>query len=349
MNDRTDPADERGRISRRTILRNVAWAGAATAVGGVALTACGDDSGGFTTDAKPKPASEATKAANKKVRDSLPFANRDDFADASRGLVKRPDTLIIKTADGRIAWDMESYKKFINDDAESPDTVNPSLWRNAKLNMHYGLYKVTDRIYQVRGYDLSNISFIQGDLEWIVFDPLVSTETAKAALDLINAELGARPVTAVIISHPHTDHYGGIRGVVSQADVDAGKARIVVPQGFLEHAVSENVIAGNVMSRRAVYMYGALLPRGPQGGVNAGLGQTLSNGHGQPDAADRGDLHDRHRADDRRRADGVPDDAGHRGAGGDEYLLPPVQGHVDGGEHHQHDAQHPHPARGAGP
>src|SRR5262245_45199172 len=144
--------------------------------------------------------------------------------------------------------------------------------------MEYGLFKVADRIYQVRGYDLSNITFIKGNTGWIVYDTLISPETAKAALDLANQKLGARPILAVIHSHSHVDHYGGVRGIISQADVDSGKVKVIAPQAFVEDAVSENVIAGNAMGRRAVFMYGALLPRNPQGGVNGGLGMTVSTG-----------------------------------------------------------------------
>jgi len=225
-----------------------------------------------------KPATAATKAANAKVLATLPFADKQDFEDAQRGLVARPETLTIKDAQGNVVWDLESYKKFIGLDTPAPDTVNPSLWRNAQLNLQYGLFKVTDEIYQVRGYDLSNITFVRGKTGWIVFDPLVSVETARAAYDLVTANLGKRPVLAVVYSHSHIDHYGGVRGVVDEADVKAGKVRILAPEGFLEHAISENVIAGNAMSRRAIFMYGSLLPRGPQGGVNAGLGQTTSRG-----------------------------------------------------------------------
>lgn len=227
---------------------------------------------------EPKPATEATKAANEAVLKSLPFGNKSDFEDAERGLIARPEHLTIKNDKGTLVWDLEQYKTYIGDDKPAPDTVNPSLWRNAQLNMHYGLYKVTDRIYQVRGYDLSNITFIQGDTGWIVLDPLISTETAKAAYDLVTENLGKKPIHAVIYSHSHTDHYGGVRGIVDEADVKSGKIKIIAPEGFTEHAISENVIAGNAMSRRAIYMYGALLPRNPEGGVNAGLGQTTSTG-----------------------------------------------------------------------
>ena len=230
------------------------------------------------TAVAPKPATESTRAAQAAVLGQLPFTDRRDFDDAQRGLLARPEALTIRDAQGRVVWDMQSYQSFIGLDRAPPDTVNPSLWRNAQLNMQYGLYKVADRIYQVRGYDLSNITFVQGDTGWIVFDPLISPETARAAYDLVTAGLGRRPIVAVIYSHSHVDHYGGVRGIVDEADVRAGRIPVLASEGFLEHAISENVIAGNAMARRAVYMYGAMLPRGPQGGVNAGLGQTVSTG-----------------------------------------------------------------------
>jgi len=226
----------------------------------------------------PKPATAATKAANAQVKASLPFQDRRDFENASRGFIAAPATLTIPGDKGGVAWDLESYKKFITETAPAPDTVNPSLWRNAQLNMKYGLFKVSDRIYQVRGYDLSNITFVQGDTGWIVFDPLISAEPARAALALVTEKLGARPVLAVVYSHSHIDHYGGVAGVVNPADVAAGRVKIIAPEGFTEHAVAENVIAGNAMSRRAIFMYGALLPRNATGGVNGGLGQTTSSG-----------------------------------------------------------------------
>jgi alkyl sulfatase BDS1-like metallo-beta-lactamase superfamily hydrolase len=227
---------------------------------------------------EPKPASAATNAANKKLLESLPFSDRQDLEDAQRGLIDAPATLTIKNEKGAVVWDLESYKQYIALDKDAPDTVNPSLWRNAQLNMQYGLFKVTDRIYQVRGFDLSNITFVQGNTGWIVGDPLISAETAKAAYELVTKNLGKKPVVAVIYSHSHLDHYGGVRGLVDEADVKAGKVKIIAPEGFLDESVSENVIAGNAMARRAIYMYGALLPRNPQGGVNGGLGQTISTG-----------------------------------------------------------------------
>lgn len=225
-----------------------------------------------------KPATGATKAANEAVLKALPFNDTSDFEDAQRGFIAKPDTLTIMGPAGAPAWDLESYKQYIGLDKAAPDTINPSLYRNAQLNMLHGLFKVTDRIYQVRGYDLSNITFIQGDTGWIVFDPLISTETAKAAYDLVSKNLGERPIVALIYSHSHIDHYGGARGLGSDADFASGKIKVLAPEGFSEHAISENVIAGNAMSRRAIYMYGALLPRNARGGVNGGLGQTSSAG-----------------------------------------------------------------------
>ncbi|QXC32325.1 alkyl/aryl-sulfatase [Aeromonas sp. FDAARGOS 1407] len=227
----------------------------------------------------PKPATEFTIQANQNVLHTLPFNDKQDFEDARRGFIAKPDTLTIKDDKGNVVWDLEQYKTYIGLDKTAPDTVNPSLWRNAQLNMEYGLFKVTDKIYQIRGFDLSNITFIQGDKGWIVFDPLISPQTAKAALAFINKTLGERPVSAVVYSHSHVDHYGGAAGLFnSQDEVKKNGVQIIAPEGFTEHAVSENVIAGNAMARRAVYMYGALLPRNAQGGVNGGLGQTTSTG-----------------------------------------------------------------------
>lgn len=226
----------------------------------------------------PKPATEITRQANAAVLKALPFNDRQDFEDAQRGLIAQPKELSIRDASGKVVWDMATYQRYIGIDKAAPDTVNPSLWRIAQLNMQYGLFKVTDRIYQVRGYDLSNITFIEGETGWIVFDPLLSVETARAALELVNEHLGKKPIVAVVYSHSHADHFGGTRGIINEQDVKDGKVRLIAPPDFSEHAVSENIVAGNAMSRRAVYMYGAMLPRSPQGGVSAGLGQTISTG-----------------------------------------------------------------------
>jgi alkyl sulfatase BDS1-like metallo-beta-lactamase superfamily hydrolase len=225
-----------------------------------------------------KPATAATQAANQRVQQTLPFADKADFEDAQRGFIATVPTLTIKGDAGGVAWDLEGFKSFIALDKPAPASVNPSLWRNAQLNMLNGLFKVSDRIYQVRGFDMSNLTLIQGDTGWIVFDPLISSETARAALELANAKLGKRPVLGVVYSHSHIDHYGGVRGIVDEADVKAGKVKVIAPEGFTEHAISENVIAGNAMSRRAVYMYGALLPRNERGSVNSGLGMSNSTG-----------------------------------------------------------------------
>lgn len=225
-----------------------------------------------------KPATEATKATNAALLKTLPFNDKADFEDATRGLIARPEQLTIRDAAGKVVWDMESYKKYISLDQAAPDEINPSLYRIAQLNMQYGLFKVTDRIYQVRGFDLSNITFVQGDKGWIVFDPLVTTETAKAALDLVTEKLGKRPIVAVIYSHSHVDHFGGARALGSDSDFKSGKIKVIAPDDFAEHAISENVIAGNAMSRRAIYMFGALLPRNARGGVTAGLGQSVPQG-----------------------------------------------------------------------
>lgn len=284
-NVQDESEENRPRLPRRKVLGGLAAAGVATTL----VAACNDKTGGntssgsdggqITPDNTVKGATEATRAANKKVMDSLPFNERSDFEDAKRGMIARPDTLTIKDANGNVVWDLEEYKKYISDDKPAPDTVNPSLWRNAQLCMEYGLFEVVpDKIYQVRGYDLSNITFIKGNTGWIAYDTLISPETAKAALDLVNDKLGNRPIVAVIHSHSHVDHYGGVRGIINQAGVDSGKVKVIAPQAFVDDAVSENVIAGNAMSRRAVYMYGALLPRNAQGGVNGGLGMTVSTG-----------------------------------------------------------------------
>lgn len=222
-----------------------------------------------------KPPTATIAAANLAHRDGLPFQDTRDFEDADRGFLGRLDPCVVTAADGRVVWDNDSYG-FLAGDA--PDSAHPSLWRQSQLCAKQGLYEVVPGIYQVRGLDLSNISFIEGDTGIIVIDPLVSTETAAAALTLYRSHRGDRPVKAVIYTHSHVDHFGGVLGVTSQADVDAGKVAIIAPEGFTEHAVQENVYAGTAMARRASYMYGAVLARGPQGQVGCGLGQTPSLG-----------------------------------------------------------------------
>ena len=202
----------------------------------------------------------------------LPFADRTDFENAERGMVDALDPCVVKAADGRVVWDMGAYSYL---DADCPDTVHPSLWRQAQLCAKHGLFEVTDGIYQVRGLDLSNMTIVEGDTGVIIIDPLISAETAAAALALYRRNRGDRPVTGVIYTHSHVDHFGGVKGVLPG---DAGDVPIVAPEGFLEHAVSENVYAGPAMTRRALYMYGNLLDRSPTGQVSTGLGIAASEG-----------------------------------------------------------------------
>lgn len=223
-------------------------------------------------------ATDATRAANAASVAALDFGDRRDFDEAARGLIAPlPDGGRVVGADGGPIWDLSRFD-FIHEGADAPDTVNPSLWRQMQLVVQGGLYEVVPGIYQVRTLDLSNITFVEGDEGIIAFDPLISTETAAAALELYYAHRPRKPVVAVVFSHSHVDHFGGVRGIVDEADVRAGKVRIVAPVGFLEAAVAENVLAGNVMSRRASYMYGNLLPADPKGQVGAGLGMTTSAG-----------------------------------------------------------------------
>ncbi|MDE2578898.1 MAG: MBL fold metallo-hydrolase [Hyphomicrobiales bacterium] len=212
---------------------------------------------------------------NSAVGQLLDFGDQRDFEDAQRGFVAALEPNMIAGAEGRVVWDMDQYA-FLADAA--PDTVNASLWRQAQLNRISGLFTIHPRIHQVRGHDISNMTLIEGDTGWILIDPLTSVETASASLKLANDKLGARPVKAVIYTHSHADHFGGVRGVVDEADVKSGKVPIVAPDGFLHYAVSENVMAGNAMNRRAFAMYGAKLAVSPFGHVCCGLGKALPRG-----------------------------------------------------------------------
>lgn len=223
-----------------------------------------------------KAASKYTIQHRKNLLTSLPFSDNKDFELTEKGLIHRPEKVEIKDETGNIVWELDNYD-FLSGNSQH-NTINPSLERQAKLNMAYGLYKVTDRIYQVRGYDLTNITFIKGDTGWIVFDPLLTPPTAKAAFKLLTEQLGDFPIHAVIYSHAHADHFGGVKGIVSQADVDSGKIQIIAPRDFMEHAIKENVLAGNVMTRRATYQFGRALKKSPKGQVDAALGKGLSTG-----------------------------------------------------------------------
>lgn len=224
-----------------------------------------------------KPATKYTVSHQAKFINNLPFNDTLDFTLIEKGLIKRPENLVIKDKVGNIVWELGNYKFLL--EQKNIDSINPSLLRQAKLNMSYGLYKVTDRIYQVRGYDLANITFIKGNSGWIIFDPLLTAATSRAAFELVSQELGEFPVKAIVYSHAHADHFGGVKGVVSQAQVDAGEVEIIAPRGFMEHAIKENVLAGNAMSRRATYQYGNALKKGVYGQVDAAIGKGLSNGY----------------------------------------------------------------------
>jgi alkyl sulfatase BDS1-like metallo-beta-lactamase superfamily hydrolase len=224
-----------------------------------------------------KDATQATKAANSKLLNELPFSDTTDFDNARKGRIAPLPQELIKGAAGNPVWNPAQYD-FISDKAAAPDTVNPSLWRQSQLITMSGLFEVTDGIYQVRNLDLSNMTIIEGKEGITIVDPLVSAETAKVGLELYYSKRGKKPVKNVIYTHSHVDHYGGVRGVVDEADVKAGKVKIYAPEGFMEAAVAENIMAGNVMSRRASYMYGNLLKPDAKGQVGAGLGTTTSAG-----------------------------------------------------------------------
>ena len=224
---------------------------------------------------EPKPASEATVAAQKMVAASLPAEDGRDAEFADRGFIATRRDPIIRMADGKPVWNLGAYDWM---DGEAPSTVNPSLWRHMKLLRKHGLYKVADNLWQVRGFDVSNMTVIKGETGWILIDPLTTKEAAAAALELINQQLGQRPVTGVIYSHSHGDHYGGVRGVANEADVKAGKTAIIAPEHLVEEATSESVIAGAAMGRRASYQFGGGLTPGPQGQMGSGIGKGIPGG-----------------------------------------------------------------------
>jgi alkyl sulfatase BDS1-like metallo-beta-lactamase superfamily hydrolase len=221
------------------------------------------------------PASTITTEKQKAFAATLPLADHQDFDFADRGFLGTRADPLIRREDGQVAWNLAAYD-FLKGPA--PATVNPSLWRQAQLLSKHGLFQVSDRVWQVRGFDISNITFIKGDTGWIVIDPLTMRETASAALELVNQKLGKLPVKAVVYTHSHSDHFGGVRGVVDEADVKAGKVAIVAPKGFMEEVAAENILAGNAMSRRAQYQFGIMLPPGVEGQITSGIGQTIARG-----------------------------------------------------------------------
>ena len=226
---------------------------------------------------KGKAPSKFTLDVLKQAKANLPFADKRDFEEQQRGLIAAMKDLKIMADAGHVAWDMERFQ-FLNERTEF-DSIHPSLLRQSVLNNNYGLYEVIPGIYQVRGFDLSDISFVRGKTGWIVFDPLVTAETARAAWKLFQEHVGeGLPVSAIIYSHTHVDHWGGVRGIVHEADVRSGRIPVIAPIDFMEHTISENVYAGNAMNRRLFYQYGLLLPASPHGYVGQGLGQAVSAG-----------------------------------------------------------------------
>ncbi len=245
------------------------------------LAACGSGSGdgeAATALPEPPPAGEATpttEAANAAVAARLPLDDPADFDDATRGLLARIEADAITDAEDNTVWPIADWT-FLEGDA--PATVNPSLWRQSRLNAIHGLFELKDGLYQVRGYDLAVMTVIRGDEGWIVVDPLLSAETAAAALDLVNDTLGERPVTGILYTHSHVDHFGGVRGIIAEDEIAERDVPILAPEGFSESAVAENLLAGNHMSRRAALMFGNSLPLSPTGHVGAGLGQATATG-----------------------------------------------------------------------
>ena len=228
-------------------------------------------------DAKGKLPSTFTLELRNGLKATLPLSDKRDFDEAARGFIAAPPYKQIMADAGHVAWDMDSYQWLLS--GQDFASIHPSLQRQAVLNMAYGLYEVVpDRVYQVRGFDLANISFIKGDTGWIVFDPLTAAETARAALELINEQLGERPVVGIVYSHSHVDHWAGVRGVVDEDDVVSGKVMLIAPAGFMNHAISENVFAGTAMSRRTQWQYATLLQRNPFGHVDQAIGKNVANG-----------------------------------------------------------------------
>ncbi|KAH8645844.1 beta-lactamase-like protein [Xylariales sp. PMI_506] len=225
-----------------------------------------------------KPATDKIIAQQEQVKNTLPFDDDQDYEDVKTGFIATLTPNIIPGKGDAVVWNNDVYS-FLNDKTpnEAPNEANPSLWRQSQLNATAGLYSVHDQIYQVRGLDLSNVTFVEGTTGVIVIDPLTSLETGQAAYKLYKEHRGNRPVSAIIYTHSHVDHFGGVKGFVTQEEVDAG-IPVIAPEGFLEHAVAENVFTGTCMSRRAAYMYGAALERGVRGQIGAGLGQTTSTG-----------------------------------------------------------------------
>jgi len=269
--------------NRRNFLKTLPAAAAPFAVTGALLTESGNALGQDTPPLKGhfhpkgKAPSKFTKEILTSAKGTLPFADKRDIEEQKKGLIAPMKDLKIMADAGHVAWDMERFQ-FLEEDREF-DSIHPSLLRQSRLNNNYGLYQVAEGIYQVRGFDLSDISFVRGKTGWIVIDPLVTAEVVRAAWKLFQEHVGeGLPVTAVIYSHSHGDHWGGVRGLLSDEDLKSGNVEIIAPRDFMEHTISENVYAGNAMNRRLFYQYGLLLPASPHGYAGQGLGQGVSSG-----------------------------------------------------------------------
>ena len=239
-------------------------------------------------NAETKPATEITARKNAQVYQLLDFSDEQETEFASRGFIAAPENLTITAENGWTIWSQDAYA-FVREAETAPDSANPSLWRNTRHNALYGLFQVTDDIYQVRGYDVSNVTFVRSQHGWIVMDCASSRYTAAEALKLFRSEMGDDPIVAIVISHAHVDHYGGIEGLISPEDaadpslpldqqIASGKTAIVVPQGFVDSVMKENVFVGSAMKRRATYQYGSFLPYGDQGRLSVGIGLTVVQG-----------------------------------------------------------------------
>ncbi len=269
--------------TRRQFIQSIPVTGAAFAVTGRVLF---DESPAVARDAVPlqghfhpkgKAPSKHTQEILERAKGTLPFADTKDFEEQAKGFIAPMQQMKIQADAGHVAWDMEAFR-FLDEDRDF-DSIHPSLVRISRLNQNYGLYEVIPGIYQVRGFDLSDITFIRGETGWIVFDPLISAEVVRAAWQLFQEHVGeGLPVTAVVYSHSHVDHWGGVRAILDDDDVRSGRVKIIAPREFMEHTVSENVFAGNAMNRRLFYQYGLLLPVSPHGYVGQGLGQNTSTG-----------------------------------------------------------------------
>ena len=244
------------------------------------LTACSDNNSDLMIDQNADKQGHtaptiATIKANQAVIKQLPFSNQQDFEDAQRGLIASLDSLVTSNAQDERIWDMDAYQfmQYRGINGNAPASVNPSLWRQANLNNIHGLFKVSEGIYQLRGFDLANMTLIEGDSGWIVVDPLTAKETSKVAFDFAQKHLGRKPITAILFTHSHIDHFGGALGLVTAEQVKQQGIRVIAPEGFMEEATSENIIAGTAMSRRSMYMYGKRLGRTERGHIGSGLGK----------------------------------------------------------------------------